>query len=106
MGTARGDGEWLAPTFVNTELIRHVYERPDFRDQILARIPLGRIANPKDVVAPVLFLAAPGAEFITGQVLYVDGGITASQVFRPVCDLSTVHVNRSLQELRGMVSLS
>ena len=69
----------VAPTFVNTELIRHVYERPDFRDQILARIPLGRIANPKDVVAPVLFLAAPGAEFITGQVLYVDGGITASQ---------------------------
>ena len=70
----------VAPTFVNTELIRHVYERPDFRDQILARIPLGRIANPKDVVAPVLFLAAPGAEFITGQVLYVDGGITASSV--------------------------
>ena len=69
----------VAPTFVNTELIRHVYERPDFHDQILARIPLGRIANPKDVVAPVLFLAAPGAEFITGQVLYVDGGITASQ---------------------------
>jgi NAD(P)-dependent dehydrogenase (short-subunit alcohol dehydrogenase family) len=69
----------VAPTFVNTELIRHVYERPEFRDQILARIPLGRIANPKDVVAPVLFLAAPGAEFITGQVLYVDGGITASQ---------------------------
>jgi gluconate 5-dehydrogenase len=69
----------VAPTFVNTELIRHVYERPDFREQILARIPLGRIANPKDVVAPVLFLAAPGAEFMTGQVLYVDGGITASQ---------------------------
>jgi NAD(P)-dependent dehydrogenase (short-subunit alcohol dehydrogenase family) len=69
----------VAPTFVNTELIRHVYERPDFREQILARIPLGRIADPKDVVAPVLFLAAPGAGFVTGQVLYIDGGITASQ---------------------------
>jgi NAD(P)-dependent dehydrogenase (short-subunit alcohol dehydrogenase family) len=69
----------VAPTFVNTELIRHVYERPEFREQILARIPLGRIADPKDVVAPVLFLAAPGAGFVTGQVLYIDGGITASQ---------------------------
>ena len=69
----------VAPTFVNTELIRHVYERPDFREQILARIPLGRIADPKDVVAAVLFLAGPGASFVTGQVLYIDGGITASQ---------------------------
>jgi NAD(P)-dependent dehydrogenase (short-subunit alcohol dehydrogenase family) len=69
----------VAPTFVNTELIRHVYERPEFREQILARIPLGRIADPKDVVASVLFFASPGASFITGQVLYVDGGITASQ---------------------------
>jgi gluconate 5-dehydrogenase len=69
----------VAPTFVNTEMIRHVYERPEFRREILARIPLGRIADPKDVVAPVLFFASPGAAFVTGQILYVDGGITASQ---------------------------
>ncbi len=69
----------VAPTFVNTEMIRHVYERPEFRQAILSRIPLGRIADPKDVVAPVLFFASPGAGFVTGQVMYVDGGITASQ---------------------------
>ena len=69
----------VAPTFVNTEMIRHVYERPEFRKEILARIPLGRIADPSDVVAPVLFFAAPASAFVTGQVLYVDGGITASQ---------------------------
>lgn len=69
----------VAPTFVNTEMIRHVYERPEFRREILARIPLGRIADPKDVVGPVLFFASPAASFVTGQILYVDGGITASQ---------------------------
>jgi NAD(P)-dependent dehydrogenase (short-subunit alcohol dehydrogenase family) len=69
----------VAPTFVHTEMIRHVYERPEFRREIEARIPLGRIADPKDVVGPVLFFAAPAAGFVTGQILYVDGGITASQ---------------------------
>ena len=39
---------------------------------------MGRL-EPKDVVGPVLFLCAPAAGFMTGQVLYVDGGITASQ---------------------------
>jgi NAD(P)-dependent dehydrogenase (short-subunit alcohol dehydrogenase family) len=69
----------VAPTFVNTEMIRHVYERPDFRSSIIARIPLGRIADPIDVVGPVLFFASPAAGFVTGQILFVDGGITASQ---------------------------
>ncbi|MBT9290936.1 SDR family NAD(P)-dependent oxidoreductase [Prosthecodimorpha staleyi] len=69
----------VAPTFVNTELIRHVYDRPDFRDAILARIPLGRIADPIDVAGAVLFLASAASNFVTGQVVFVDGGITASQ---------------------------
>jgi len=69
----------VAPTFVYTEMIRHVMERPEFRAALEARIPLGRIADPRDVVGPVLFFAAPASGFVTGQVLYVDGGITASQ---------------------------
>lgn len=69
----------VAPTFVYTEMIRHVMENPVFRKQLYARIPLGRIADPRDVVGAALFFSAPASDFVTGQILYVDGGITASQ---------------------------
>jgi NAD(P)-dependent dehydrogenase (short-subunit alcohol dehydrogenase family) len=69
----------IAPTFVYTEMIRHVMENPKFRRALHQRIPLGRIADPKDVVGAALFFAAPASDFVTGQILYVDGGITASQ---------------------------
>jgi gluconate 5-dehydrogenase len=69
----------VAPTFVYTEMIRHVMENESFRRGLLDRIPLGRIADPKDIVGPVLFFAAPASGFVTGQNLLVDGGITASQ---------------------------
>jgi NAD(P)-dependent dehydrogenase (short-subunit alcohol dehydrogenase family) len=69
----------IAPTFVYTEMIRHVMENAAFRQQLLERIPLGRIADPKDIAGPALFFASPASDFVTGQTLYVDGGITASQ---------------------------
>lgn len=69
----------VAPTFVYTEMIRHVVENPEFKNYLLQRIPLGRIANPKDIVGPALFFASPASDFVTGQILYVDGGITGSQ---------------------------
>lgn len=69
----------IAPTFVYTEMIRHVMENDSFRRGLLDRIPLGRIADPKDIVGPALFFAAPASGFVTGQNLLVDGGITASQ---------------------------
>ena len=60
-------------------MIRYVMENPEFRDQLLERIPLGRIADPKDVVGPVMFFCSDASAFVTGQIMYVDGGITASQ---------------------------
>ena len=69
----------VAPTFVYTEMIRHVMENDSFRRGLIERIPLGRIADPKDIVGPALFFAAPASSFVTGQNLLVDGGITASQ---------------------------
>jgi len=69
----------IAPTFVYTEMIRHVMENPEFKEALLSRIPLGRIADPSDIVGATVFFAAPASSFITGQILYLDGGITASQ---------------------------
>ena len=69
----------IAPTVVKTEMARHWLENPDTRKQVLDRIPLGRVADPQDVSGAAVFFASPGAAFVTGQVLYLDGGITASQ---------------------------
>lgn len=69
----------VAPTFVFTEMIRHVMDDPEFKAGVESRIPLGRIADPKDIVGATVFFAAPASSFITGQIVYLDGGITASQ---------------------------
>lgn len=68
-----------APTFVRTEQVGAMLADPQFYNSLVARIPLGRIAEPVDVMHTVLFLASRASDFITGQVLYLDGGITATQ---------------------------
>jgi gluconate 5-dehydrogenase len=69
----------IAPTVVQTEMARHWLENPETHRQVLDRIPLGRVADPQDVAGAAVFFTAPAASFVTGQVLYLDGGITASQ---------------------------
>jgi len=69
----------VAPTVVRGEMGAHWLADPQVRDRLLQRIPLGRVAEPQDVSGPVLFFCSPAAAFVTGQVLYVDGGLTATQ---------------------------
>ena len=69
----------VAPTVVRGEMGAHWLANPVTREHILARIPLGRVAEPGDVVAPTLFFCSPGAAFVTGQILTIDGGLTATQ---------------------------
>lgn len=52
----------------------HLQEMGDLADRIVASIPMGRIARPEEVAAPMLFLSGPGSAHMTGQVLYINGG--------------------------------
>jgi gluconate 5-dehydrogenase len=69
----------VAPTFVRTPLVADMLSDANFYNSLVARIPLGRIAEPDDVRNAVLFLVSPASDFITGQTIYLDGGITATQ---------------------------
>ena len=57
----------------------HWLANPVTREHILSRIPLGRVAEPEDVVGATLFFCSPAASFVTGQILTIDGGLTATQ---------------------------
>lgn len=67
----------VAPGYMDTELTRsYLSANPDQRAGLVDLIPTGRFGTLPEVVDPVLFLCSPRASFITGQVLYIDGGRT------------------------------
>jgi NAD(P)-dependent dehydrogenase (short-subunit alcohol dehydrogenase family) len=67
----------IAPTIVETELTKAALADPTFAKSMLASIPMGRWAMPEDMVGASVFFAAGASNFITGQVLYIDGGVDA-----------------------------
>jgi len=64
----------VAPGFIDTEMTQQLSQNQ--RQELIARIPSGRLGSPEDVAAAVCFLASEEASYITGQVLTIDGGMT------------------------------
>jgi gluconate 5-dehydrogenase len=69
----------IMPTFVDTPQVAMLLGDPKFKQGIVDRIPLGRVGETKDIVGPAIFLVSDAASFVTGQVLGIDGGLTATQ---------------------------
>lgn len=67
----------VPPGMVKTDFSKLFWSTPAILDQIVKTIPAGRIAEPADLIYPVLFLCSPYADYITGQTVLVDGGATA-----------------------------
>ncbi|MEU6199815.1 SDR family oxidoreductase [Streptomyces sp. NPDC047061] len=66
----------VAPGYTETDLTREYLAGPGVRASLESLVPAGRLGRPADLTGPVLFLASDAAAFVTGQVLYVDGGRT------------------------------
>lgn len=78
-------GEWaqhkitvnaVAPTFTRTPMLEAAVKNPAFAKN-LEKVPMGRLAEPDEIAAAVIYLASSAARMVTGQVLCVDGGFTA-----------------------------
>lgn len=66
----------IAPGVVKTEFARALWESPAAHDATVARTPMRRIGEPRDIAGAAVFLAAPSAAWMTGQMMVIDGGFT------------------------------
>ena len=69
----------ISPTFVDTPQVATLLGDPVFKAGIVDRIPLRRIGDTDDLIGPTLLFCSAAGAFVTGQVLVIDGGLTATQ---------------------------
>jgi gluconate 5-dehydrogenase len=69
----------ISPTFVDTPQVAMLLGDPAFKAGVVARIPIGRVGETADLLGAVLLFCSDASSFITGQILTIDGGLTATQ---------------------------
>jgi gluconate 5-dehydrogenase len=69
----------IAPTIVDTPQVAMLLDDPVFKSGIVSRIPLARVGGTSDLVGAALFFCSDASSFVTGQILGIDGGLTATQ---------------------------
>jgi NAD(P)-dependent dehydrogenase (short-subunit alcohol dehydrogenase family) len=67
----------VCPTFIETPMTKPMFAVPGFRQEVLGKIPMGRLGSVEDVMGAVVYLASDAAALVTGASLLVDGGWTA-----------------------------
>ncbi len=70
----------IAPGLVQTKFAQALWGNPDLLQEVIARTPVGRIGQPRDMAGIALFLASSASDFTTGAVFVLDGGITAGSI--------------------------
>ena len=66
----------VAPWYTRTEMVESLLQNDAYRNEVLERTPMSRIAEPEEIGSVVAFLAMPAASYVTGQCIAVDGGFT------------------------------
>lgn len=69
----------ISPTFVDTPQVASLLGDPAFKAGIVNRIPLRRVGDTDDLIGPCLLFCSAAGAFVTGQILMIDGGLTATQ---------------------------
>ncbi|NMA91907.1 MAG: glucose 1-dehydrogenase [Firmicutes bacterium] len=67
----------IGPALIATKLTEKQMKEPGRTEKYLRNIPLGRLGKAEDMVGAAIFLASAASDFVTGQIIYVDGGLTA-----------------------------
>lgn len=70
----------IGPGWYDTEMNKPLVGNKEWMDAVLRRTPAGRYAQPEEIAGTAVFLAAPASDFVSGQLIFVDGGVTANMM--------------------------
>ena len=68
----------IAPALVMTDMTREFLSKPEIYAKMTAEIPMARLGAPEDLLGAIILLASDASDFITGQIIYIDGGLYAA----------------------------